>query len=110
VSGPVEVKDLPDNDESRAAPGPVLAISASRWANVGSMLVRRALPNRARRTVGAWCFADHFGPAEVTEQHRPDIGPHPHLGLQTVTWLLDGELVHRDSLGSGQLIRPANST
>jgi hypothetical protein len=75
-------------------------------AAVGSLQVRRALPNRGQRTVGAWCFADHFGPVLVNEQQRTDIGPHPHMGLQTVTWLLAGELVHRDSLGSEQVIRP----
>jgi redox-sensitive bicupin YhaK (pirin superfamily) len=70
------------------------------------MQVRRLLPRRLRRTVGAWCFADHVGPAQVTEDHGLDIGPHPHMGLHTVTWLLTGELLHRDSLGSEQLIRP----
>jgi redox-sensitive bicupin YhaK (pirin superfamily) len=69
------------------------------------MEVRRALPNRGRRTVGAWCFADHFGPVTVDEHRRTDIGPHPHMGLQTVTWLLEGELLHRDSLGTEQPIR-----
>jgi quercetin 2,3-dioxygenase len=106
VSGPVDDKDLLDPDESRTVPESAPAISDSRLAQVGALQVRRALPNRARRTVGAWCFADHFGPADVSEQHRPDVGPHPHMGLQTVTWLLDGELVHRDSLGSEQPIRP----
>jgi quercetin 2,3-dioxygenase len=106
MSGPVDVTDLPDTDECPTAPAPVLAISESRLAQVGSLQVRRALPNRARRTVGAWCFADHFGPANLSEQRRPDIGPHPHMGLQTVTWLLDGELVHRDSIGSERPIHP----
>jgi redox-sensitive bicupin YhaK (pirin superfamily) len=71
--------------------------------------VRRALPRRARRTVGAWCFADHIGPDTVEEADSSGpggIGPHPHTGLQTVTWLLAGELLHRDSLGSEQSIRP----
>ena len=107
MSGPVDAKDLSDTPEAPdVAPAAVVAVSDSRLANVGSLQVRRALPNRGRRTVGAWCFADHFGPAEADEEHRPDIGPHPHMGLQTVTWLLDGELLHRDSLGSEQIIRP----
>lgn len=107
MSGPVEAMDVPDSAELQAsAAAPVVAISDSRTAEVGALQVRRALPNRGRRTVGAWCFADHFGPVEADEQHRPDVGPHPHMGLQTVTWLLEGELVHRDSLGSEQLIRP----
>lgn len=75
-------------------------------AVVGRFTVRRALPQRTRRTVGAWCFADHLGPADVTEESGLDIGPHPHCGLQTVTWLLDGRVLHRDSLGSEQVIAP----
>ncbi|MEX2100145.1 MAG: pirin family protein, partial [Acidimicrobiia bacterium] len=63
-------------------------------------------PRRGRRTVGAWCFADHMGPAPVTEERGLDIGPHPHIGLQTVTWLFAGDVLHRDSLGSEQVIRP----
>ena len=75
-------------------------------AEVGRMQVRRVLPRRRLRTVGAWCFADHMGPAEVTERAGLDVGPHPHTGLQTVTWLMEGAILHRDSLGSEQLIRP----
>ena len=86
--------------------GAVLEVSESREAQVGALRVRRALPRRARRTVGAWCFVDHMGPATVTEDRGVDIGPHPHIGLQTVTWLLSGEILHRDSLGSEQIIRP----
>jgi redox-sensitive bicupin YhaK (pirin superfamily) len=85
--------------------GPI-EIAPSREAVVGALTVRRALPQKARRTVGAWCFADHMGPAEVTADGQVDIGPHPHMGLQTVTWLLSGELLHRDSLGSEQPIKP----
>lgn len=73
---------------------------------VGGTPVRRALPQRERRTVGAWCFADHIGPVDVSNPDDAGIGPHPHIGLQTVTWLVDGELRHRDSLGSDQVIRP----
>jgi redox-sensitive bicupin YhaK (pirin superfamily) len=82
---------------------PVLEVTAAREALVGEVRVRRALPRRGRRTVGAWCFADHMGPADVD---GPGIGPHPHTGLHTVTWLLEGEALHRDSLGSEQVIRP----
>ena len=86
-----------------------VAIEPSREARVGAATVRRALPRRQRRTVGAWCFADHIGPDTVAESGTTGpggIGPHPHIGLQTVTWLLSGELLHRDSLGSEQSIRP----
>lgn len=83
-----------------------MEVGESREEIVGAMRVRRALPRRGRRTVGAWCFADHIGPALVTRGHGLDVGPHPHMGLQTVTWLIDGEALHRDSLGSEQLITP----
>jgi redox-sensitive bicupin YhaK (pirin superfamily) len=68
--------------------------------------VRRLLPQKQRRMVGAWCFADHFGPDDVTGRPGMQIPPHPHTGLQTVTWLADGEILHRDSLGSEQPILP----
>ena len=83
----------------------MIEVTDSRQAIVGETPVRRALPRRDRRTVGAWCFADHMGPVTVASGDG-GIGPHPHIGLQTVTWLLAGELLHRDSLGSEQLIRP----
>ena len=107
VSGPVSTVDAPlgTAQAGHAAP-PELEISAAREALVGAIRVRRSLPRRERRTVGAWCFADHMGPARVTETASVDIGPHPHTGLQTVTWLLEGEVLHRDSLGSEQVIRP----
>lgn len=70
------------------------------------MPIVRALPTRGLRTVGAWCFLDHFGPSDVTQGPGMRVGPHPHIGLQTVTWLLEGEILHRDSLGSVQSIRP----
>lgn len=78
----------------------------AKTAEVGGFRVRRALPRRGLRTVGAWCFADHMGPEVVTETSGLDVGPHPHIGLQTVTWLVEGAVLHTDSLGSEQLIRP----
>ncbi len=66
------------------------------------MQVRRTLPQRARSTVGAWCFLDAFGPSDVPMT----VLPHPHTGLQTVTWPLAGEIRHRDSLGNDLLVRP----
>jgi len=71
-----------------------------------NLLVNRTLPNRGRRMVGAWCFFDHFGPDDTTAGDGMRVAPHPHTGLQTVTWLVDGEVLHRDSIGSEQLIRP----
>jgi redox-sensitive bicupin YhaK (pirin superfamily) len=106
MSGPVGTADAPpaESRASAVAP-PCVEVTPSRVADVGRMPVRRALPRRERRTVGSWCFADHMGPAPVTETSGLDIGPHPHTGLQTVTWLLQGEVLHRDSLGTEQLIR-----
>ncbi|MGW4840278.1 pirin family protein [Streptomyces globisporus] len=71
-----------------------------------SMSVRRTLPQRARSFVGAWCFVDHYGPDDVARRGGMDLPPHPHTGLQTVTWLFDGEVEHRDSLGSHAYVRP----
>jgi redox-sensitive bicupin YhaK (pirin superfamily) len=68
-----------------------------------AMRVRRTLPQRARSLIGAWCFADHYGPVEVGLM---DLPPHPHTGLQTVTWLFAGEVEHRDSLGTHSLVHP----
>src|SRR4051794_26091988 len=107
MSGPVDTRDAAADPEQPADPAaPCVEVTEGREATVGTMTVRRVLPRRARRTVGAWCFADHMGPEQVTETRGLDIGPHPHTGLHTVTWLLSGELLHRDSLGSEQLIRP----
>lgn len=72
----------------------------------GGLTIRRALPNRHRRTVGAWCFLDHAGPMEFAAGGGMHVGPHPHIGLQTFTWLIEGEVVHRDSLGNEQVITP----
>ncbi|MBY4595269.1 pirin family protein [Ottowia caeni] len=68
--------------------------------------VARALPYRDRRTVGAWCFLDHAGPKQFAPGKGMHVGAHPHIGLQTFTWLIEGEVVHRDSLGNEQIIRP----
>lgn len=68
--------------------------------------VTRTLPNRGRRMVGAWCFLDAYGPHDITGTPGMRVGPHPHTGLQTVTWLVAGEVLHRDSLGTVQEIRP----
>ena len=112
MSGPVQAKDVtgdpqhPEEPDGSPGPPPDLEVTPSRTAEVGGMTVRRALPRRTRRTVGAWCFADHMGPHRVAPGDGVDVGPHPHIGLHTVTWLVAGELLHRDSLGSEQPIRP----
>jgi redox-sensitive bicupin YhaK (pirin superfamily) len=68
--------------------------------------VRRTLPHRDQRMVGAWCFADHYGPEDIAGRPGMRVPPHPHTGLQTVSWLIEGDVLHRDSLGNEQLIRP----
>jgi quercetin 2,3-dioxygenase len=91
------------------AVGPVKAdldLTPAREARVGDVTVRRLLPLRQRRSVGAWCFVDHYGPMSVDGLTGMRVPPHPHIGLQTVTWLIAGNVLHRDSLGSEQMIRP----
>src|SRR5271166_1949994 len=68
--------------------------------------VRRLLPQRVLRTIGAWCFLDHYGPDDTSAGPGMRVPPHPHIGLQTASWLFDGAVLHRDSLGTEQLIRP----
>jgi hypothetical protein len=81
-------------------------LTSARLARVGDIEVRRLLPLRQRRSVGAWCFVDHYGPMSVDGVAGMQVPPHPHIGLQTVTWLIAGNVLHRDSLGSEQMIRP----
>lgn len=107
MSGPVAPADANPQvpGAGLACPEPTLELLAGRATEVGGTPVVRVLPKRERRTVGAWCFADHFGPADA-DRAGMNVGPHPHIGLQTVTWLVEGRVLHRDSLGSEQLIRP----
>ena len=80
---------------------------ATRTAEIGGgLIIRRALPNLRRRTIGAWCFLDHAGPLPLAAGAGLHVGPHPHIGLQTFTWMIEGTVVHRDSLGNEQLISP----
>jgi redox-sensitive bicupin YhaK (pirin superfamily) len=71
-----------------------------------AMSVRRTLPQRSRSLIGAWCFVDHYGPDLVAERGGMVVPPHPHTGLQTVSWLFAGEIDHRDSVGSHAPVRP----
>ena len=72
---------------------------------LGDLEIRRSLPTRGRRTVGPWCFVDRFGPLSFTSERPMDVWAHPHIGIQTVSWLVAGEIVHRDSLGNESLMR-----
>jgi quercetin 2,3-dioxygenase len=108
VSGPVSPVDV---TAPREVAGPAgTEITEGRRTVVGGMPVTRSLPRARRRTVGAWCFVDHFGPPAVDQDGGAGasmrVGPHPHIGLHTITWVLDGEVLHRDSLGTEQLIKP----
>ncbi|MFF1867254.1 pirin family protein [Kitasatospora herbaricolor] len=90
-----------------AGTGPVKDLLAGRQVRLGeSTEVRRLLPNLGRRMVGAWCFVDHYGPDDIADEPGMQVPPHPHMGLQTVSWLHEGEVLHRDSLGSLQTVRP----
>lgn len=86
---------------------PVRELLSPRRVQLGeSTEVRRLLPNLGRRMVGAWCFVDHYGPDDIADEPGMQVPPHPHMGLQTVSWLHEGEVLHRDSTGSLQTIRP----
>ena len=78
----------------------------NRELSLGSLAISRALPVKDRRLVGPWCFLDRFGPLTFSDGKPMDVAPHPHIGLQTVTWLLQGEVVHDDSLGYESVLRP----
>lgn len=73
---------------------------------LGPLTVWRALPARGRRLIGPWCFLDRYGPLSFTHAKPMDVAPHPHIGIQTVSWLLEGEVIHHDTLGCEGLVRP----
>jgi redox-sensitive bicupin YhaK (pirin superfamily) len=92
-------KELGGLDSTPA--GPALDLLPGKEVLLGeSTRVRRLLPTLGRRMVGAWAFVDHYGPDDIADGAGMQVAPHPHTGLQTVSWLLEGEVHHRDSLGS----------
>jgi redox-sensitive bicupin YhaK (pirin superfamily) len=100
-------EETPCGGLATVSPEPTRTVLAPREVPLGgvrALIVRRTLPHREIRTVGAWCFLDDYGPADADPGMV--VPPHPHTGLQTVTWLLSGEVLHQDSLGSEQLVRP----
>jgi len=104
VSNPEEKPDLLDCPASVGgdAPAAPLEIIVPRDVPLGgprAMPVRRTLPSRQRSLIGAWCFVDHYGPDDVARTGGMKVPPHPHIGLQTVSWLFSGRIVHRDSAG-----------
>jgi len=78
---------------------PTLQELPGRLSDLGGLAIRRLLPRSQRRLVGPWCFLDTYGPLSFSSGKPMDVAPHPHIGLQTVSWLLEGEVVHHDSLG-----------
>jgi redox-sensitive bicupin YhaK (pirin superfamily) len=78
----------------------------SRETELGDLKIRRALPVRERRMIGPWCFLDRYGPLSFTDAKPMDVAPHPHIGLQTVSWLVEGEVIHHDSIGGEGTVRP----
>lgn len=86
---------------------PMIERITARKSSLGDgMEVARALPTRGRRMIGAWCFLDHLGPIAFEPGQGMRVGAHPHTRLQTFTWMVEGEIMHRDSLGSEQIVRP----
>ena len=99
-----------DDEELLGAEPRRVTILAPREVPLGgprAMTVHRTLPSRERSMIGAWCFVDHYGPTDVRTGAGMVVPPHPHTGLQTVSWLFDGEIEHRDSVGSHAFIRPS---
>ncbi len=106
---PVEVRCGERIDDRRPVGASRVDVLSPRDVPLGgarAMSVRRTLPQRERTLIGAWCFADHYGPDDVARTGGMTVPPHPHTGLQTVSWLFSGEVEHRDSLGSHAYIRP----
>ena len=90
------------------AKGAVTQVLEGRPRDLGGFSVRRVLPAGGRQTIGPFIFFDHMGPATFAPGDGVDVRPHPHIGLATVTYLFEGEFLHRDSLGSAQRIRPGD--
>ncbi|MEU1056969.1 pirin family protein [Streptomyces sp. NPDC005876] len=103
---PAELRCAPASGDGGTAAIEVLTAREVPLGGPRAMPVRRTLPQRARTLIGAWCFADHYGPDDVSATGGMDVAPHPHTGLQTVSWLFSGEIEHRDSLGSHAYVRP----
>jgi redox-sensitive bicupin YhaK (pirin superfamily) len=94
---------------AKTTDGPASELLYAREVVIGTRdgtAVFRTLPNKERRMIGAWCFVDHYGPTDITGKPGMSVAPHPHSGLQTVSWLVAGEVLHHDSLGNEQLIVP----
>jgi redox-sensitive bicupin YhaK (pirin superfamily) len=103
------LEDRPDEVTAECAVTAEIEIMTPRDVPLGgprAMRVRRTLPQRHRSLIGAWCFVDHYGPDDVADSGGMQVAPHPHTGLQTVSWLFTGEVEHRDSAGHHAMVRP----
>ncbi len=87
---------------------PIERILTARDQDLGGLVIRRLIPQASQRAIGPFVFLDHIGPAAFDPGTGLDVRPHPHIGLATVTWLFEGAIKHRDSLGSRQVIRPGD--
>jgi redox-sensitive bicupin YhaK (pirin superfamily) len=106
MSNPLPLPEA-ERCESKADLQPEIVSWPARSAELGGGLtVMRALPLRQHRLVGPWCFFDHFGPLQFGKRKAMDVAPHPHIGLQTVSWLFEGEVLHNDSLGCSATAQP----
>jgi hypothetical protein len=102
VSGPVDQVD-PTVDHLGLSG---IEVREGRSTTIGTMGIVRILPTKRRRAIGPWCFVDLMSPDDIENPPPLEIGPHPHIGLATVTWLFAGAALHSDSLGTEQVIRP----
>jgi redox-sensitive bicupin YhaK (pirin superfamily) len=102
MSGPVD--DTVVASEGRGVSA--IEVREGRTTTIGKLGIVRVLPAKGRRAIGPWCFVDLMTPGDMEAPPPIEIGPHPHIGLATVTWLFEGSALHSDSLGSEQLIRP----
>lgn len=102
MSGPVDERGATTQNLGISA----IEVREGRQTRIGDLGILRVLPTKNRRTVGPWCFVDLMEAGDVDRPPPLEIGPHPHIGLSTVTWLFTGTVLHSDSLGTEQLIRP----
>ena len=112
MSGPVTTGDTDPrpNTTAPAAPTRALEVTESRTSQVGAFTVRRALPRRARRTIGPWCFVDHMGPATVDEGRGLDVAPHPHIGCKPSRGCSKAKRCTETRSAASKSSPPANST
>ncbi|SHJ23537.1 hypothetical protein SAMN05421803_104237 [Nocardiopsis flavescens] len=96
----------PRAEHGGGAPVEIITARAVPLGGIRAMDVRRTLPQRRRSLIGAWCFIDHYGPDEVADTGGMDVAPHPHTGLQTVSWLFEGSISHHDSGGHAARVLP----